>query len=165
MKVLVAISDRYFADALARFAEAHNWPEKAEFKLITVVSPLESQPGSGDVAKRAFFDQEQVHADKLLSRFKSRLLKTRPDLLITYEVPTGSAGKEILSCAKSWPASMILMGTHGRQGLERAFLGSVSFFVASHAPCSFTLVRISDVEGLDLDLEEDDIPEEMRTFA
>ncbi len=165
MKVLVAVSDRYFADAIARFAEAHNWSENTEFKLISVVTPLKSQPGKSDEAKRLLFESESLEADKLLSKVKTRLLKERPDLYITYEVLIGSPGKEILSCARDWSASMILMGTHGRRGLERAFLGSVSFFVASHAPCSFTFVRLTESDALDFDLEEEDIPEEMRSFV
>ena len=60
---------------------------------------------------------------------------------------------------------MIVMGSHGRTGIERVILGSVSFYIASHAPCSFTVVRIPESEVLDIDMDESDIPEEMKTYV
>jgi nucleotide-binding universal stress UspA family protein len=33
------------------------------------------------------------------------------------------------------------MGSHGRTGLKRVFMGSVAQHVVSHAPCSVEVVR------------------------
>ena len=43
--------------------------------------------------------------------------------------------------AKSWQADLIVMGTHGRHGLDRLFMGSVSEGVARLAPVPLLLVR------------------------
>ena len=162
MKVLLAISDRLFGDAIVRFAASHNWPAHTEFKFVSVVAPLTSQPGNSIEEKKTFFEAEMTHADKLLSQEKTAFLKEKPDAYITYEVLIGHTAKELLSCAQNWPASMIIMGSHGRHGLERALLGSVSFYVASHAPCSLSIVRVSECDMLDLELDESDIPDEMK---
>jgi nucleotide-binding universal stress UspA family protein len=50
---------------------------------------------------------------------------------------------EIVDEAKRWPADLIVMGTHGRAGLERLFLGSVAEGVARAAPVPVLLVRTS----------------------
>jgi nucleotide-binding universal stress UspA family protein len=163
VKVLLAISDRLYGDAVVRFAALHNWPADTAFKLVSVVAPLTSQPGISLEAKKVFFEEEKTHVDKLLSQEKTAFLKERPDAYVTYEVLVGHTAKEILDCAQNWPASMIIMGSHGRQGLERAFLGSVSFYVASHAPCSVSIVRVAQCDMLDFDLDESDIPDEMKT--
>ncbi len=163
MKVLLAISDKLFGDAVVRFAASHKWPANTEFKFVSVVAPLNSQPGKSIEEKKAFFEEEKTHFDKLLSQEKTAFMKEQSDAYVTYEVLIGHTANEILDCAQNWPASMIVMGSHGRQGLERAFLGSVSFYIASHAPCSFSIVRVSECDMLDFDLDESDIPEEMKT--
>ncbi len=165
MKVLLAISDKLFGDAIVRFAFTHKWPVGTEFRFISVVAPITLQPGRTDEEKKALFDEETTHADKLLSQSKTSFLKEQPDAYIKYEVLIGHTAKEILACAQDWPASMIIMGSHGRRGLERALLGSVSFYVASHAPCSIGIVRAAEVDMLDIELDESDIPDEMKTHV
>lgn len=165
MKVLLAISDRLFGDAIVRFAASHAWPQNTEFKLVSVIAPISHQPGKTVEQQKALFDQEKTHVDKVLSQEKTAFLEKRPDCYVTYEVLVGHTAKELLTCARDWPASMIVMGSHGRKGFERAFLGSVSFFVASHAPCSVSIIRISEAEMLDFDIDESDIPYEMKTYV
>jgi nucleotide-binding universal stress UspA family protein len=43
--------------------------------------------------------------------------------------------------AAEWPADTIVLGSHGRKGLERLLLGSVSYNLVRHAPCSVEVVR------------------------
>ena len=43
--------------------------------------------------------------------------------------------------ARSLRASLLVLGTHGRKGLSRLFLGSVAESVMRHAPCSVLTVR------------------------
>lgn len=45
--------------------------------------------------------------------------------------------------AKSWGADLVVVGSHGRHGLDRVFLGSVSESVAMHAHCSVEVIRDS----------------------
>lgn len=165
MNVLLAISDRLFGDAIVRFAANHKWDAGTEFKLLTVVAALQRQPGHSDEDKKIFFDEEMKLADRQLSQLKSVLMKALPDAYITYEVLVGSPSHEILECAKNWPAQFILLGSHGREGLEKMLLGSVSHYVACHAPCSFSIVRVANSDVLDFELQEEDIPVEMRTLG
>ncbi len=165
MKVLLAISDELFGAALSRFTQRHSWPADTEVHLISVVTPADRQPGRTKEEKEILHNGEKIHFGRVLSRIQRHLMKKRPDLIVSYEVLEGSAATEILNCAKNLDVSMIVMGSHGRTGIERLLLGSVSHFVASHAPCSFTIVRIPDSEILDIDLDEDDVPDEMKTLA
>jgi nucleotide-binding universal stress UspA family protein len=43
--------------------------------------------------------------------------------------------------AQRWGADLVVVGTHGRRGLERLILGSVAEGVARTAPVSVLLVR------------------------
>jgi nucleotide-binding universal stress UspA family protein len=47
----------------------------------------------------------------------------------------------IVDFARDNHADLIVMGTHGRTGLERLLLGSVAEGVAHHAPVPLLLVR------------------------
>jgi nucleotide-binding universal stress UspA family protein len=47
----------------------------------------------------------------------------------------------ILDEAKAWGADLIVLGSHGRHGLDRLLMGSVSESVALYAHCSVEVVR------------------------
>jgi len=53
----------------------------------------------------------------------------------------GTPAPEIVKAAKEEKADMIVMGTHGRTGFARVFLGSVAEGVVRHAPCPVTVLR------------------------
>ena len=53
----------------------------------------------------------------------------------------GSPAPAILEIARDRQADLIVMGTVGMSGIERALLGSVSDKVARQAPCPVLLVR------------------------
>jgi nucleotide-binding universal stress UspA family protein len=50
-------------------------------------------------------------------------------------VLTGDAGHEICRLAESLPASVVVLGTHGRSGIKRAIMGSTSDYVVRHCVC------------------------------
>ena len=53
----------------------------------------------------------------------------------------GDVRVAILDEAAAWPADLIVLGSHGRTGLNRLLLGSVSEGIVRHAPCSVQIVR------------------------
>ena len=53
----------------------------------------------------------------------------------------GHAAEEICRFAKEHSVDLIVIGSHGRTGIRRALLGSVSHAVANQAPCPVTIVR------------------------
>jgi nucleotide-binding universal stress UspA family protein len=53
----------------------------------------------------------------------------------------GSEAGTITRAARSRRASMIVIGTHGRSGIERVLLGSVATRVVSLASCPVLTVR------------------------
>jgi universal stress protein A len=56
-------------------------------------------------------------------------------------VLTGTAQEAIVKLAGDERADLIVMGTHGRTGLNRALLGSVADRVVRFAPCPVLTVR------------------------
>ncbi|WP_045233673.1 universal stress protein [Deinococcus pimensis] len=78
---------------------------------------------TGDVQR------ELSHAD--LSRLTDEAVEGEE-----YELLSGDPVQGILVAARDWQADVIVMGTHGRRGLEHFFLGSVAEKVVreSHVP-------------------------------
>jgi universal stress protein A len=56
-------------------------------------------------------------------------------------VPVGVPVELIVGTARSWPADLVVIGSHGRDGLNRFLLGSVAEGVTRHAPCPVLVVR------------------------
>jgi nucleotide-binding universal stress UspA family protein len=63
-------------------------------------------------------------------------------LRATAIVELGHPTSRIVDAAEEWHADLIVVGSHGRRGLERFLLGSVSEVVARHAHCSVEIIRI-----------------------
>ncbi|HEX2205716.1 MAG TPA: universal stress protein [Longimicrobium sp.] len=55
-------------------------------------------------------------------------------------VRVGDPATEIVREAREWGADLLVMGTHGRRGAPRLFLGSVAETVLLHAPCATLVV-------------------------
>ena len=53
---------------------------------------------------------------------------------------SGRAAPELVAHAKKIGADLIVMGTHGRGGIEHALLGSVAERVVHHSPCPVLVV-------------------------
>jgi nucleotide-binding universal stress UspA family protein len=60
---------------------------------------------------------------------------------VTASVGEGDARNVILDHAEKWHADLIIVGSHGRKGMDRFLMGSVSEAVARHARCSVEIVR------------------------
>jgi nucleotide-binding universal stress UspA family protein len=64
---------------------------------------------------------------------------------------TGDAKDMINQTAKEIGADLIVMSTHGRRGIKRALLGSVTETVVRSAPCPVLTVRVHDHAHRDRD--------------
>ena len=62
---------------------------------------------------------------------------------LSVRVVQGDPAATIVETARNDSADLIVMGTHGRSGLEHLALGSVAEKVVRHAPCPVLTVRAS----------------------
>jgi nucleotide-binding universal stress UspA family protein len=85
-------------------------------------------------------DAQLKPAEALVARMAA-LLRSK-GFRVTTAVALGNVKSKILDAAETWPADLIVMGSHRRKGLERLFMGSLAEGVARHAQCSVEIVRI-----------------------
>jgi nucleotide-binding universal stress UspA family protein len=144
MKILVAVEDNMFGKALFDFISAHCWSEETHFRVVHIVEPIFWGAYGGAVSPDAL---SQMVADserfgKTLTSNVAQMIKQKfPNHEVEEVVGEGNPKDEILLIAKEWPADMILMGSHGRKGLSRLLLGSVSMSISSLSPCSVIIIK------------------------
>ncbi|MCJ7614973.1 MAG: universal stress protein [Desulfobacterales bacterium] len=78
-------------------------------------------------------------AKKRIKEFKEEHFTAFPDTKAV--VLSGDIADEILNYIKSEGFDMVIMGTHGRKGLEKAFFGSVAERVAKVSPVPVLLLN------------------------
>ena len=116
--------------------------EHAQLLLVHVMSPVIPLMGDGYISPKVYDDMErsmraygQKQIDKLVAKAKGAGVRVRPLLL------EGAAADRIVRAARSYHADLVVIGTHGRTGLARVFLGSVAERVVGTAPCPVLTVR------------------------
>jgi nucleotide-binding universal stress UspA family protein len=86
------------------------------------------------------------HVDRCLARFVNNTDPAAPiPERIVLHVAIGSPADEIALVARELEAHLVIVGTHGRQGLSRMLLGSVAEGVVRMAPCPVLVVRPREV--------------------
>lgn len=158
MKVLIAVEDKKFTDAISEFLVQHQkWSADTQFKIIHVVEPLYmgSIPGySNDVLNS--FMEERLSAGRSLTLSIGTDLRTKyPKAQIIEEVLKGRPKEVIVETARTWQADLIVVGSHGRSGISSFLLGSVSMSVLSAAPCSVMIVKLSPEQLKDTQKEKE----------
>jgi len=107
-------------------------------------------------------EEAERHSGEELQRF---VLENRADLTFEVEavVLPGEARFEILNELGERPADLVMLGTHGRGGLDRLMLGSVASTVARKAPCSVLLIARRERHDLDFDRQKE-VPPDPRSL-
>jgi nucleotide-binding universal stress UspA family protein len=146
MKILIAVEDRVYGRALVEFVANHNWPANSQLKVLSVIEPLYwaayGAPMAPDVMA-SMINQSQQYSQDLVTDVCEQLRKALPQVQVDGATAQGSPKDEILVAARDWPADIIVMGSHGRRGLQRVMLGSVSLAVLANAPCSVMVIRLT----------------------
>jgi nucleotide-binding universal stress UspA family protein len=115
----------------------------AELWVVHVIAPttayLTEQEYGGAELYMKLEESAKQQAESSMKRIMATLEKAKikaKSLLLR-----GSPHDQIVNAAKSKKADMIVIGTHGRTGLSKLFMGSVAGRVVSTATCPVLTVR------------------------
>lgn len=139
--ILVAIDESDCAQTALRYACELAKAVKAHLTLVSVVdvSKLVAVAGYETPYPVDAIQAMRDDADKLLT---DAATACRADGLTTAQFSTeGIAVDEILTFADAQKVDLIVLGTHGRSGLARLFLGSVAEGVLRRAKVPVLVVR------------------------
>ncbi len=146
MKILIALDQSECSDMAIKSVFNRNWPETAEFRLISIFEPVANMcvgwhaayvPVVMIEAEQTMLSDRKKYIEKKVDETKAHF----PKNTVSGKVIDGYAWHAIVDEAKNWNADLIIVGSHGRSGFSRLFLGSVAEAVASHASCSVEIIK------------------------
>ena len=117
----------------------------AEICLLHVVEPVVVANDFGylPVLPADLEEQRLEGAGKELRALANSLGAGVP---VESKVRLGRAWKEITDSARTLPADLLIVSTHGYTGIKHALLGSVAEKIVRHAPCPVLVVRLGEHE-------------------
>ena len=140
MKVLLGIDDSKYADDIARAFASQFRPENAKCWCCMCCNRLASMaPPEMAIGYAPELADQKQPANELAERIAGQLRSAR--FKAETAVEAGDVRECILDAATEWHADLIVVGSHGKRGIQRFLLGSVAEFVARHAKCSVQIVR------------------------
>lgn len=134
-KVLIATDGSRFSNAAEKKAIDFAKSYGGELGIISVV----------DVPSE-FYAESPKTVDELINKAKSYVDAVKKDAELSgvraeTVVKEGEAYRVITDTAKEIGADVIVMGSHGRTGLKRLLMGSVTEKVIGHTPCPVLVVK------------------------
>lgn len=156
MRVLLGVDDSPFSDDAIRYVIEAVWPPATSFSILSVATPILVGPGEAAAPKaiKDLMEQQQRYHREIAERAASRL--RRAGLAGEARMAIGDPRTWIVETARNEHADLIVVGSHGRSGLKKIFLGSVASHVVTHAPCPVLVVKSARRITKDTDRQETD---------
>ena len=141
MNVLVGLDDSPCSETVLSHIEKAEWPKGTRFLVLSAVAPIFVGPGeatAADAIGRLLEEQEKYHQE-IAQRGTDRLKKA--GLTAAARMVVGDPRSALLDTARAEHTDLIVVGSHGRRGIQKLLIGSVASHVVTHAPCSVLVIR------------------------
>ncbi len=150
MKILFATDGSEYSLSAAHAAVERPWPAGSLFRALSVEDLIIAETPMAAYSAATIYPAsllEELLADartravKAVDDGRQILLKAGLKVLDQQPIPACDPRVAILGAAEAWPVDLVVVGSHGRRGLDRMLMGSVAENVAVHAKCSVEVVR------------------------
>jgi len=149
-KILIAVDDSRYADHAAEFGFEMARLCNAEVGLVNIIEPIimpaaGSDSITGMTAEVSMIDESEMvriqkeAAENTLKRIQAQYAD---ELKITNFTEYGLTADGILKCTAEFGADMIVIGTHGRTGIDRLLMGSIAENVVRHSKVPVLVVPL-----------------------
>jgi nucleotide-binding universal stress UspA family protein len=140
MKILIATDGSKTAEDAARMLARLPHPKAIELTILAVnyTHPVHGSPEVVQWLKDKS-EADKVAAHKACQRIEQMFEGANAS--VKSAVVQGHAGEAIVHEAQRRDVDLVVIGSVGHSAFERLLIGSVSDFVATHAPCSVLVVR------------------------
>ncbi|MBH0177284.1 MAG: universal stress protein, partial [Nitrospira sp.] len=137
-QVLVAIEDRDDADRVVRWLTQHPFATPVELRVIHAVVPIGVNELYVGPEISAWLEDVQRYAEELVQSTAGKLVSAQHNT-VTTKVIQGSPAAVIEQEATDM--DLVIVTSHGRKGISRFLLGSVSHAVVHHVTCPVLVLR------------------------
>lgn len=149
-RVLVPVDHSPFSRAAIEWLMRQRWSKPVEIRLLNAqpeLSQLSAQFAAESDTERAAdilteIQMQEAKPLEILDTLAAEIGKQTNFTSIGCFALPGDPKEIIVNMARDWHADLILMGSHGRTGMQKLLLGSVSSSVSKNAPCSVEVVKL-----------------------
>lgn len=140
MRILLAVDDSEHSNVATKSILERPWPKGSTIRVLCVAQmytplPIPYGTASSEEVTQSFLTEAQGVLDRTTAKLGVL------DLAIERSMRQGDPRQEIVNEAEEFGADLIVVGSHGRTGMQRWLLGSVAEHVVRHASCSVEVVR------------------------
>ncbi len=143
MKVMIGVDDSPASQAALEFVRRVAWPSDTTMKVVSAVelpaTAYATAYAPADLDLGAWLDELTKHYQEVVSRDETVLRSA--GLRVESGVLQGDPREMLIEEARRERADLVVVGSHGRTGLDRLLMGSVASHVVTHAPCSVLVVK------------------------
>ncbi len=136
-RVLVAVEGHEDARRIHDWLLAHPFKEPVALSVLTVVQSLRLADPFSVVGFEAWSDAAMRFAEDLVKTTAAALIG--PSYSVATHVLTGEPAATVAAQAAGF--DLLVVGSHGRRGLDRFLLGSISHSIVHRAACPVLVVR------------------------
>ena len=118
--------------------------QQAKLRIIYVVEESIVKTTNGRIDFDTLWNAYKEEAQDILKIINEQVKKSSIDFetyLVELKHTQMSLAEKIAAEAQSWPADILVLGTHGRQGVKRFLIGSVAENVERIATMPVLLIR------------------------
>ena len=136
-RVLMAVEGREDAIRLQTWLTSHPFKSPVAVTILSVVPSLHMVDPHLVVGLEGWSEQNKRHAEQIVNDTAKAL--AGPHFTVSTDVRLGDPVTTV--CEVGHNHDLIVVGSHGRKGLDRFLLGSVSHGIVHRAGCSVLVVR------------------------
>jgi nucleotide-binding universal stress UspA family protein len=136
-RILLAVEGHEDATRLQTWLTSHPFKNPVAVTILSVVPSLHLMDPRVRAQLEDLFEQNTRHAEQVVNDTAQAL--TGPHFTVSTDVRPGDPVSTLCEVGKSH--DLIVVSSHGRKGLSRFVLGSVSHGIVHRAGCSVLVVR------------------------
>lgn len=145
MRIVLGVDGSVYSQAAVQAVLNHPWPNGSEIHLVSIIRTLDTVIPAVEffVDTRNGPKLGHLYADakKQLEVMADDLGRILTNCKWTADVRLGDIAEGLMEIAEEWQADMIVVGSHGRTGMAKLLLGSVSQALVTHAPCPVLVIK------------------------
>jgi len=148
---VIVIADDFSETGMNALREGFRRAHGKEVHVVHVVTDADLYDAPGDTEMERQASVLETLPPRLWDRvaIAGEEVDDLPDTRVSVHIRLGRPSEAILQIAVDYDADMIVIGTHGRRGMQRLVLGSIAEALTRTARCPLLIARPKDYSGAD----------------
>jgi nucleotide-binding universal stress UspA family protein len=136
-RVLVAVEGREDADRITHWLTRRRFATPVELCVLNVVVPVGLDSPYDALGARAWWEGAERYAEEFVKETAAKLLDS--GYTVSTKVSVGDPAAMVEDQAQAM--DLVVVASHGRKGIDRFLMGSVSHAIVHHVTCPVLVIR------------------------